>query len=471
MSDSGLGLDCLTHFNKQHIQVRKDFMDLCDYDPTQYNQRTNENGRIIRDEPNQECMAKILRVIETLTTVARETWYSAILNAKEKGLSVPNEPEKYPIELAYRAISNLLYNTYGESTIRNSVAALIEKGYISRTQETNNSIPVYILNIKFVQNKLKEYREIELKNMGVKSTPNKKRGRPSKRAKLGVENTGRSRENNSQTSKFNSQTSKNNTNNNSNKNFSNNLDKKTTTVSDDTQQSQSSSQNEINLSSLSEQEKFLYSKLRKQYQPIYLAWSPEDRSKYVHWIYSFDDIIPLDITDGVIEELRLLRGVQTSPKMFRDLREWKLEQERRENKHYYADRGFKLWDVHRELQNWKMSLPKDKPATSNQGMDYHEAMRLVDSILGHVKKAGYTNIHAQPSKKDGEQTVDVTWHDGFTIVGIKSLEKWKTIFVNSLIVDEKLPEGFDKQMNEDTKFKDIFKAIAAYKEELNAIPV
>jgi hypothetical protein len=134
-------------------------MDLCAYDPTEYNQRTNENGRIIRDEPNQECMAKILRLIETLTNTAREAWHIAVLNAKEKGLSTPNEPKAYPIELAYSAIARLLYNTYGESTIRNSANALIQKGYVSRTQETINSIPVYVLNTAVVQKMLKECAE------------------------------------------------------------------------------------------------------------------------------------------------------------------------------------------------------------------------------------------------------------------------------------------------------------------------
>jgi len=244
----------------------------------------------------------------------------------------------------------------------------------------------------------------------------------------------------------------------------------TTTDASASSQQQPSSQNEINLSSLSEQEKSLYSKLRKQYQPIYLAWSPEDRSKYVHWIYSFDDIIPLDITDGVIEELRLLRGVQTSPEMFRDLREWKLEQERRENKHYYADRGFKLWDVHRELQNWKMSMPKAKSNTSKQNTD--EINFLKGRIEDHTKHVGYGNtIKANLVMQDEGQVIKVYWHDERYAGTVRSFEDWKTIFVNNLICDNKLPEEFDKQMNEDTKFKDIFKAIAAYKEELNAIPV
>ena len=73
MSDS-IGHECLVHYTQQHIQVRKDFFDICAYDKNKFNLRVNEKGKVIHDEPNQECMAKILRVMETLTDDKRKAW-------------------------------------------------------------------------------------------------------------------------------------------------------------------------------------------------------------------------------------------------------------------------------------------------------------------------------------------------------------------------------------------------------------
>jgi hypothetical protein len=58
MSDTQLGKSCLVHYNDQHIQVRKDFLDLCAYDKSQYNNDTRKSGKAKRDEPNQECMKR-----------------------------------------------------------------------------------------------------------------------------------------------------------------------------------------------------------------------------------------------------------------------------------------------------------------------------------------------------------------------------------------------------------------------------
>src|SRR6266568_7389990 len=112
--------DCLTHYNQRHIQVRWDFYTLCVYNPDKYNQKVNDKGHVIKDEPNQECMAKILRIMETLTDAKRLQWHIDARNAREKGLTPPQEPKEWPIELAYEAIVELLYHTFGENIVRNS---------------------------------------------------------------------------------------------------------------------------------------------------------------------------------------------------------------------------------------------------------------------------------------------------------------------------------------------------------------
>jgi hypothetical protein len=162
MSDSAIIKECLVHYDNRHIQVRRDFYDLCVYDKSLFNKKVNEKGKIIRDEPNQECMAKIVRLLETLTDDARKEWYTKAINARKQGLHIPNEPEEFPIKLTYGAICTLLYNTYGESTVRNSVAVLIQWGYIQWHQATTNSIPRYILNTKRLQDALHQQAQVRL---------------------------------------------------------------------------------------------------------------------------------------------------------------------------------------------------------------------------------------------------------------------------------------------------------------------
>lgn len=213
MSD-GLGLDCLHHYDDQHLQLRKDFFGICTYDKSKFNIKINSKGKIIRDEPDQECMAKILRIVETLTNTARKAWYATTINAKEKGLKTPpQEPKEYPIELAYGAMYRLMYETHSESIIRNSAAVLVQKGYILRRQETSNSIPVYVLNRKLVQEELKKLEEHNIENRLLNIHPNLKRpGRPRKQ-KSGVEFNSQASENNTRTPENNSQVLEFNTNN------------------------------------------------------------------------------------------------------------------------------------------------------------------------------------------------------------------------------------------------------------------
>lgn len=150
MSES-IAKKCLTHYNERHIQVRKDFLDICTYDKSLYNTETRKSGKTKRDEPNRECMAMILRLLETLTDHRKTALALKNETRIAKKLQPLREPDEYRIELAYSTIARLLLDTYGESTVRNSIAALLQMNYIKRYQKSRNSIPEYVLNIDVIQ--------------------------------------------------------------------------------------------------------------------------------------------------------------------------------------------------------------------------------------------------------------------------------------------------------------------------------
>lgn len=175
MSDSATIKDCLVHYDNRHIQLRRDFYCLCAYDKEKFNQGVTRNGKRVKDEPNQECMAKIVRLLETLTDDRRKDWFSRANEAKQKGLQPPPEPKEWPIPLTYSSISQLLYNTYGESIVRNSVAELLARNYIKRRQSSKNSIPEYILNIPVIQAALEKQAQSELSSEVSKSTATTRR--------------------------------------------------------------------------------------------------------------------------------------------------------------------------------------------------------------------------------------------------------------------------------------------------------
>ena len=119
----------------------------------------NEKGNIVRDEPTQECMAKLLRLFETLTNTRKSEWHLSEKGRLAMGMAPSDEPEEYPIKLAYSVIVELLFHTYGESTVRNSLAVLIEWGYLKRYQKNKGSTPFYILNIPVLQVALQKQAE------------------------------------------------------------------------------------------------------------------------------------------------------------------------------------------------------------------------------------------------------------------------------------------------------------------------
>ncbi len=156
MSDtSEITNGCLTHYDSSHIQTRRDFMGLCKYNRDEFEGRRKQ-------EPNQECMAKILRLVETLTDHAKTEWRLKALAAEEKGLRKPKEPKCYPVTLSNGVIVRLIYETFGESTVRNSLNYLLEIGYIGRSQETKNAVPLYWLEQEYVQYLLKLQAEVIL---------------------------------------------------------------------------------------------------------------------------------------------------------------------------------------------------------------------------------------------------------------------------------------------------------------------
>ncbi len=156
MSDtSEITTGCLVHYDSRHIQVRADFMGLCQYNRDQYREQRKK-------EPNQECMAKILRLLETLTDHARTEWKLKTMRAEEKGLAKPKEPEHYLIDLSNGGIVNLIYKTFGESTVRNSLNYLGAIGYIGTSQEKKNAIPSIWLEQDYVQSLLKLQAQVIL---------------------------------------------------------------------------------------------------------------------------------------------------------------------------------------------------------------------------------------------------------------------------------------------------------------------
>jgi hypothetical protein len=165
---------CFTHYDNQHLQVRRDFLTACAYDRAAF-----EGKKKRKEEPDQECMAKIIRLLETLTDHYKLEWHMKVKNAGDKGLKTPEEPKEYPIELTYGAISSLLsmqepgYTAYGDSTIRNCMGYLhLNLKYIGRYQARKNSNPFYWLHIDYVQSILKAQAEARLSGVEINSQSN-----------------------------------------------------------------------------------------------------------------------------------------------------------------------------------------------------------------------------------------------------------------------------------------------------------
>ena len=151
MDNSANSPECLAHHDTQNIHTRKDFWDLCAYDKGDFNNEFTKNGKKAKNEPDRECMAKILYLLEDLTNQAKKAWKIKYLLNKEKGLKLPKEQKEYKIELSYTMISSMLYEIYSISTIYNSIAVLIQRGYIKRYHKSKTSTSLYVLNIPVLQ--------------------------------------------------------------------------------------------------------------------------------------------------------------------------------------------------------------------------------------------------------------------------------------------------------------------------------
>src|SRR5947207_8087335 len=152
MSDNTISPGCLVHYNDQHIEVKKDFFDLCAYDEDDFYKKTTRTGKKKKDGPNQECMAKILYLLENLTNHKKYAWYIKYLQDKDKGVKLQNEPKDYKIDdLSIRMIATMLYGVHSPSTVHSSIEVLIEKGYIKQYQNSKTSRAIYVLNIPGLQ--------------------------------------------------------------------------------------------------------------------------------------------------------------------------------------------------------------------------------------------------------------------------------------------------------------------------------
>lgn len=435
---------CLYHYNEQHIQVRRDFFDLCAYDKTLFNQSVNHNGKIIRDEPNQECMAKILRVIETLTNSSRTEWYRKAINAKKQGLLVSNEPDVYPVELAYSAISHLLYHTYGESTIRNSVAVLIQRGYIIRTQATHNSIPKYILNAKIVQDALKKQEEEYFKNGVLNLTPRtKKRGRPSKQSKIGVENNSQAPENNSQTFGSNSQTSENNTNKNTYKNSSNKLDKKgVSTASVSSLDTKTPTPIDTSLNPLGNEDTENQEREKEITTEVPLEQLPWDAEKALMITEAIVNISYKNFDVALQACQKILDIYHPTEEEYIGVVRKALAWYRKEKKTLYPMNllalrpdGLVWFDVfHGEIKQYGLDCEpvewqSQQPEKATPGMTQREAEQLLDDVLLIAKQRSYA-IQGHIEQSSTGWAVNAVW-DGFPVIATNRSE-WEDLFTDEL---------------------------------------
>ena len=136
-------IGCITHYNQQHLQIRSDYEQICEFDRSLFVDKSKR-----KEEPNVGCMAMILRVMETLTD-ARYRHYAYPQKQSSQG-----QPEEIPLDLSNEAIQKMTHSFFGATTIRNSLTMLIQKGFLKRVQNNRSRYPSYVFCTSEVQQAL-----------------------------------------------------------------------------------------------------------------------------------------------------------------------------------------------------------------------------------------------------------------------------------------------------------------------------
>jgi hypothetical protein len=138
----------LTHHDQAHVQVKRDFLRICDY--TKYKLDCDK-----KDKPSIECMAKLLRYFEYESDGLLRAWLTKKLNSKQSNIEKPNK-------LAIPASINTLIalatlHTESDATIRKSLKMLERLKYIT-TENESGKTTIFVLESENVQSALnKEY--------------------------------------------------------------------------------------------------------------------------------------------------------------------------------------------------------------------------------------------------------------------------------------------------------------------------
>ena len=94
-------IGCITHYNQQHLQIRSDYEQICEFDRSLFVDKSKR-----KEEPNVGCMAMILRVMETLTD-ARYRHYAYPQKQSSQG-----QPEEIPLDLSNEAIQKMTHSFF-----------------------------------------------------------------------------------------------------------------------------------------------------------------------------------------------------------------------------------------------------------------------------------------------------------------------------------------------------------------------
>jgi hypothetical protein len=135
MTESVVG-SCLLHHSTRFLQVRADFLSICDGD---------------------EAAAKLLRILEAWTDFKRAEWYRAALACTAK--KQPKPEMNLWVSMSNRQFVAETFQTMSENTVRKALTFLISKGYVQRRANPHDpyGTPQYLLEIEGLQQALNAY--------------------------------------------------------------------------------------------------------------------------------------------------------------------------------------------------------------------------------------------------------------------------------------------------------------------------